>query len=100
MKYRLTEAAVEDIREIVRQIRVGQRSPQNAKLVARRLKKQFAIPAGMPGMGHIRPELRDDSALVIAISGVLVIYDPRLKPLTILRVIHVARDLGRIDPRK
>jgi hypothetical protein len=30
---------------------------------------------------------------------VLVIYDPTLKPLTILRVIHAARDLGRIKHR-
>jgi hypothetical protein len=44
-------------------------------------------------------ELGDDAARVIAVSGVLVIYDPALHPLTILRVIHGARDLGQIDSR-
>ena len=99
MKYRLTVAAKQDIRELVHHIRVVQKSPQNARLVADRLKAEFAKLVAMPNLGHIREELEDDRALVIAHSGVLVIYDPWLKPLTILRVIHGARHLGRIDPR-
>ena len=47
----------------------------------------------------MREELRDDAARVIEVSGVLVIYDPTLKPLTILRVIHGARNLGNVVPR-
>jgi hypothetical protein len=43
MKYRLTEAAVRDVREIVRHIRLIQKSPQNATLVALRLKHQFEV---------------------------------------------------------
>lgn len=99
MKYRLTEAAKQDIREIVDYIRVVQRSPQNAQLVAKRLKAQFAKLVEMPNLGHAREELDDEHALVIAVTGVLVIYDPWLKPLTILRVLHAARHLGRINPR-
>ena len=53
-----------------------------------------------PQIGHIREELGDEHALVISVTGVLVIYDPWLKPLTILRVIHAARDLSNIDPRR
>jgi antitoxin ParD1/3/4/toxin ParE1/3/4 len=100
MKYLLTDAAVRDIREIVRHIRVSQHSPQNAKLVVSRLKKQFRALAKLPTLGHVHPELQDDAARVIHVSGVLVIYDPTLKPLRILRVIHAARDLGRIDVRR
>lgn len=99
MKYRLTDAARQDIREIVEYIRDMQGSPQNARLVARRLKSQFAKLVEMPHLGHTREELGDEHALVIAVTGVLVIYDPWLKPLTILRVVHGARHLGRIDPR-
>ena len=50
-------------------------------------------------MGHVREELRDEAARVIEVSGVLVIYDPTLKPLTILRVVHGARNLGDVTPR-
>jgi antitoxin ParD1/3/4/toxin ParE1/3/4 len=99
MKYRLTEAAKRDVRGIVEHIRVVQKSPQNAKLVATRLKAQFAQLVRTPGIGHAREELEDDAARVIAISSVLVIYDPTLKPLTILRVIHGARNLGQVDSR-
>jgi plasmid stabilization system protein ParE len=100
MKYRLTDVAVEDIREIVHYIRYVQKSPQNARLVAKRLKTQFAKLVEMPNLGHVREELADNHALVIAVTGVLVIYDPWLKPLTILRVVHGARHLGRINPRQ
>jgi plasmid stabilization system protein ParE len=99
MKYRLTDAAVQDIREIVDYIRYVQKSPQNARLVAKRLKTQFQKLVEMPKLGHIREELADDQALVIAVTGLLVIYDPWLKPLTILRVVHGARHLARIKPR-
>ena len=77
----------------------SRRAPQNARLVAERLKKQFARRVESPHLGHVRPELHDDRARVIALTGVLVIYDPHLKPLTILRIIHAARDLRRITPR-
>ena len=100
MSYRLTYAAEQDIREILNHIRFVQKSPQNAKLVATRLKLQFAKLVVTPRIGHIREELGDEHALVISVTGVLVIYDPWLKPLTILRVIHAARNLSNIDPRR
>jgi toxin ParE1/3/4 len=99
MKYCLTDAAQADIREIIRHIRFVQKSPQNARLVAARLKQQFSQLVRLPMLGHIRPELNDDAALVVHVSGVLVIYDPSLKPLTILRVVHARRDLARITAR-
>ena len=99
MKYQLTEFAKQDITEIVQHIRVIQKSPQNARLVATRLKTQFAQLVKIPNLGHTREELADENALVVEVTGVLVIYDPTLKPLTILRVIHAARDLNRIRPR-
>jgi antitoxin ParD1/3/4/toxin ParE1/3/4 len=99
MTYRLTDAAKEDIREIVRHIRTVQKSPQNARLVALRLKAQFARLVEIPNLGHMREELQDDRALVVAVTGLLVIYDPSLKPLTILRVVHAARNLAGMDVR-
>jgi plasmid stabilization system protein ParE len=100
MKYRLTEAAHKDIRDIATHIRVSQKSPQNAKLVVARLKERFQQLVAMPLLGLPHPEIQDATARVIHVSGVLVIYDPALKPLTVLRVIHAARDVSRIDPRR
>jgi antitoxin ParD1/3/4/toxin ParE1/3/4 len=99
MRYVITEAALADIREITRYIRTVQKSPQNARLVATRLKQQFAKRPGTPDLGHRREELEDENIRVIQVTGLLVLYDPTLKPLTMLRVIHPARDLHRIRPR-
>ena len=99
MRYRLTEAARQDVREITQHIRRVQRSPQNAKLVGARLKAAFARLAELPRLGHAREELGDKNALVLPVTGLLVIYDPTLKPIIILRVIHAARDLRGIDAR-
>ena len=41
MRYVVTASAKKDIREIVRHIRRVQKSPQNAALVAERLRLQF-----------------------------------------------------------
>lgn len=100
MRYQLSEAAQQDIREITRHIRHIQRSPQNAKLVASRLKAAFAKLVRQPNLGHSRPELDDDAARVLVVRGVLVIYDPTIKPLTVLRIVHASRDLGRVSPRE
>ena len=76
MKHRLTEAARRDVREITTHIRLVQNSPQNARLVAVRLKEAFEKLVATPTLGHCREELGDDEALVVAVSGVLVIYTP------------------------
>jgi antitoxin ParD1/3/4/toxin ParE1/3/4 len=99
MRYRLTEAARQDVREITDYIRRVQKSPQNAKLVATRLKAAFDKLVQIPQLGHVHEELGDAQAHVYAVTGLLVIYDPSLKPLTILRVVHAARDLQRVDAR-
>jgi plasmid stabilization system protein ParE len=98
MNYRLTKSAQRDIQAITSFILKNQRSPQNAKLVAERLRAMFHKLARNPNLGHIRKELADDRIRAIAVSGVLVIYDPDSRPLTILRVIHGARNLENIEP--
>lgn len=98
-RYLLTEAARQDVREITRHIRDVQKSPQNAKLVATRLKEGFAKLVELPNLGQPRAELDDEAARVILVGGVLVIYDAMLKPLTVLRVVHASRDLRRVTPR-
>ncbi len=100
MSYRIAHAARSDIRQIVRYIRSVQKSPQNAKLVATRLTAHFKLLARMPGIGHRRPEISDNSVRVSAVSGLLVVYDPESRPVLILRVLHSGRDLGSIALRR
>lgn len=93
MSYVLTRSAERDVREIVTHIRVVQKSPQNARLVATRLKAHFRKLAAFPQMGHVRHELDDADVRVSAVTGVPVIYEPAGVPLVILRVVHAARNL-------
>jgi len=51
----------------------------------------------MPGIGHARHELHDPVLRVHSVSGYLVIYNPTLSPVHILRIVRRSRDLGRIQ---
>ncbi|MBC7785780.1 MAG: type II toxin-antitoxin system RelE/ParE family toxin [Burkholderiales bacterium] len=97
MSYILTGPATRDIDEILDYI--AAQSAQTAVLVAQRFEKAFQRLADFSGIGHTRDELRDANARVVAVSGYLVIYDPTLMPVHILRVVRGTRDLGRIKTR-
>ncbi|MFI5378693.1 MAG: type II toxin-antitoxin system RelE/ParE family toxin [Tepidisphaerales bacterium] len=96
MKYVLTEAAIEDVREIVNYIKAD--SPRNARKVALKLREQFRRIARTPGIGHVREELHDDRLRVSSVYRYLIIYDVTQRPLPILRVIHGARNLNWVRP--
>jgi plasmid stabilization system protein ParE len=97
IRYKLTGPATRDIDEVLDYI--AAQSVQTAVLVSTRFEKAFERLVDMPSLGHRREELKDANALVYFVSGYLVIYDPTLSPLHILRVLRGARDLGRVVPR-
>lgn len=89
----VSPAAQRDIRDIYEYI--SRDSPRNAAKVVTRLYDEFGLIARTPGIGHIRPELRDNSLRAISVYKYLVIYDSVRRPLEIIRVIHGAMDLQR-----
>jgi toxin ParE1/3/4 len=97
-RYILTAPATHDIDEILDYI--AAQSVQNAVLVAKRFVAAFERIADAPGIGHQRGEVKDRNARVFFVSGYLVIYDPFLSPVTILRVVRGSRNLGRMSIRK
>lgn len=96
LTYDLSEHAIADLEQIIGYI--AQDSPANAKRVAEKLTELFGKIAEHPGVGHSREELRRPDLLVTTVYSYLVIYDPNTKPLSILRIIHGARDLANIGP--
>ena len=50
----------------------------------------------MPKTGTTRPELTGERVRWWSIFKWIVLYDPETSPITILRIIHGARELGRI----
>jgi len=97
MNYLLTAPAAADIDEILDYI--AAQSIQNAVLVARRFEKAFEQLAALPSLGHPRKELDDPAVRIYSVSGYLILYDPTLQPLHILRVVRGARDLKRVRSR-
>lgn len=47
----------------------------------------------MPGIGHTRDDLADDTIRIFAVYSFLILYLPDTRPVQILRVIHGARDM-------
>jgi len=95
--YRITQPATRDIDDLLTYI--AQDSIPNALKVYEKLQRQFESLAQMPGIGHTREELHDDTLRVVSVYSYLIIYEPSTKPVIILRVVHCARDINNIDPR-
>ena len=56
--------------------------------------------AGRPGIGHTREDLTARPVKFWTVYSYLVVYDPASVPLTVVAVLHGARDVERLlkDP--
>jgi antitoxin ParD1/3/4/toxin ParE1/3/4 len=52
--------------------------------------------ARIPGMGHSREDLADESLRFWPVYSYLIIYRPESRPLEVVRVLHGSRDVRRI----
>jgi len=89
-RYRLTPKAVagiEDIWDYIAEDRVDQ-----ADKVVETIFGAIDALAEMPGMGHRRADLADETLLVWPVYSYLVIYRDRL-PLEVVHVVSGYRDL-------
>src|SRR5687768_7577326 len=93
-RYLLTKPATSDLREIVAYIR--QRSPAAAARVRREILAGMRKVAAFPGMGHAHAGIPDAGIRVWSVYDYLIIYRHETKPVQVLRVLHGARDLGRL----
>lgn len=79
---------------------IAQDSIDAAEKVVDRVERAVRQLALMPGMGHERPELRGRRYRVWPVSSYLIIYRYGPKTVTVVRVVHGARDLRRLYRRK
>ena len=56
----------------------------------------FEVLAQNPGLGRVRPDLGNKGLLFWVVRNHLIAYERRSKPLTIVMVIHGARQPERI----
>ncbi len=92
--YRLTPSAQSDVDRITDFI--AEDNVEAALRVHDALEEAFGHLAEMPAMGHTREDLTDRPLKFWSVYSYLVVYDPASSPLTVIAVLHGARDLEQL----
>jgi antitoxin ParD1/3/4/toxin ParE1/3/4 len=90
-RFKLSPEAACDIREIWSYIAAD--SVKAARKVRLALFDACQRLAENPRIGHTREDLTDQPVLFWPVGSYLIIYDPQTKPLSVVRVVHAARDV-------
>lgn len=64
------------------------------------LEEAFELLAQSPGIGHTREDLTSRPVKFWSVYSYLVVYDPESRPVTILAVLHGARDVEHLLKRR
>ena len=94
MQYTLSARATRDIRNITDYI--AKDNPGAARKVAGRIRESIRQIAGFPNLGHAHADLRDSSLRVYRVYSYLIVYRTDAKRVSIVSVVHGARDLKRV----
>lgn len=97
-RFQITRAARADVREILAYI--SKQSPQGERIVRRELRRAMELLGEFPGIGHNRADVGDITLRFWSVFSYLIAYRTDTRPIQIVRVIHGARDLGPMFPRK
>ena len=92
--YRLTERAEADVEAITNFIAAD--NIDAAVKVVLALEDAFLLIASRPGIGHSREDLTERPLKFWSVYSYLVVYNPASDPLTIIAVLHGARDVAQI----
>jgi plasmid stabilization system protein ParE len=94
-RFLLSPEAARDIREIWSYI--ADDSLRAARRVRLRLLDACQGLAEHPLIGHSREDLTAKPVLFWPVGRYLIIYDPRPRPIEIVRVVHGARDVAALS---
>ena len=75
---------------------IAKDSATAADRVVAEIRAEFQKLAAMPGIGHGRPDLKDQRLRVWRVYSYLIIYYPDEKPIQILRVVSGYRNLAKL----
>ena len=97
-RLRLSAEARDDLRDI-RQYCLDQGGPGLSIYIRGELLKQVAFLAANPGAGHSREDLTPLPVKFWPVFSYLIVYDPKLKPIGIARIVQGNRDLRALFER-
>ena len=92
--YVLSAPATTDLEQIHDWI--AQDDPDAATTVLTDLRDAMQRLSTMPGLGHARDDLADETLRVWTVHSYLVIYRPDTQPLQIVRVLSGYRDIAAL----
>jgi toxin ParE1/3/4 len=92
--YHLTQAASDDVREIVAYL-AEHSSEETAFRIEDELFAKFASLAEHPGQGHRRTDLTRLRLVFFTVDPYLIVYQRDVSPIVIHAVFHGARDVKR-----
>jgi antitoxin ParD1/3/4/toxin ParE1/3/4 len=93
-RYRLTPNAQENVDHI--SAFIANENVDAALRVLDALEHAFEELAATPGIGHTRQDLTSRPVKFWRVYSYLIVYDPARMPLTVLAVLHGARDVEQI----
>jgi plasmid stabilization system protein ParE len=93
-RYRLSPEARDQVDAIGAFI--AQDSVDAALKVYDALEEAFELIADNPEIGHVRADLTNRAVKFWSVFSYLVVYDPASDPLTIITVVHGARDVEQL----
>jgi plasmid stabilization system protein ParE len=91
--FRIARAAERDLQDITDHI--AHDDAAAARRVLDRLIHACRHLAAHPGMGHRRVDLTDEDFRFWPVHNFLIVYDPTLDPLVVVRILHGLRDVRR-----
>jgi len=94
-RYTLAPEAALDLVEIWRYLK-NKANVEIAEGVERAIRDKIIFLANMPGAGHWRRDLTDESVRFFAVYSYLIVYRPETKPLQVAAVLHGSRDVEQI----
>ena len=94
-RYILAPEAALDLVEIWRYLE-NKATVEIADRVERAIREKIVFLASMPGAGHWRRDLTEESVRFFAVYSYLIVYRPETKPLQVVAILHGSRDVERI----
>jgi len=96
MNYRISRKADADIESICDYI--AQNNPDAADRLDEQIHRAIQLIATFPGLGHTRPDVRDNRYLFRAVGNYVIAYRLEKNELVVVRVLHGARDFRKLFP--
>jgi|SRR6266849_1042159 len=94
-RFVLTKPAERDL-DAVKNYLVERAGPTIARRVLRDLRKALDLLGSQPGAGHVREDLTSRPVKFWPVYSYLIVYDPKTKPIQIVRVLHGSRNIEEI----